>query len=78
MKKYRVEPRIYGKWLWFSGKLRYDVIERSERWEDPSYGNGCGDFVPCDTLIESHEYMIDAINHRNQLNKMEEGNHASD
>lgn len=53
----------------------YDVIEVSQRWCDPSYGNGGGDYRTFHELIKSHGNMIDATNHRDRLNKLEEGNY---
>lgn len=44
---YFIKPRMKKQWF-FKDKKVYDLFEEveGERWADPSYGNGGGDFIP--------------------------------
>lgn len=41
--KYYVRPRI-KKFLWCKPKIVYDLVMKYRYWDDPSYGNGGGDW----------------------------------
>lgn len=64
--EYIIKPRVKKQWF-RKDRVVYDLVLKSigERWCDPSYGNGGGDYIPfedeevihtCDTLVEAEGF----------------------
>lgn len=75
MKKYWVNVRHGKKFLFFDGCIVYDVMQKYEKWHDPTYGNGGGEWISCDRIIKTFDNTIDAIKFRDRMNALEEGNY---
>jgi len=69
---YSIKPRMKKRWFLNDIKV-YDLFEEieGERWSDPSYGNGGGDFIPfgITNKIYTFETYEDAEQFKKELEK---------
>lgn len=42
---YTVRPRVTKAFLWFEPLLMFELWQQREIWDDPTYGNGGGEWV---------------------------------
>lgn len=69
--RYKIEPRAVFNWWKTPTKLVYDIYREDEYYDDPSYGNGGGDWYKKWTRIATYDNVIDAICKRDTFNKLE-------
>jgi len=71
-KEYRIALRFKKRWV-LKDKKVYDVIVRQEgkRWDDPSYGNGGGDFIHFkeDKVVYSFDSYKEAEDYKTELER---------
>lgn len=65
---YEVVPAYQKRWF-REGRVVYNLIRNYRYWDDPSYGNGGGDYRDAKQVIHTFLVLQDAINAMNTLNK---------
>jgi hypothetical protein len=69
---YSIKPRMKKRWFTRDIKV-YDLIKYSkgERWNDPSYGNGMGNYIDYESedVIYSFDTLMEAESFKHELEK---------
>ena len=66
---YEVIPEYKKSWFRKDGVIVYKLIKNYQYWDDPSYGNGGGDYRDAQQLVHTFDLEQDAIDAKNALNK---------
>lgn len=65
--RYFIESRFEKKWWSQHVKVVWDLKENFEYWDDPSYGNGGGDYVKAVKTLHTFQTKEQAEHILNQL-----------
>ena len=72
MTTYEINPRVKKRWF-KENELVYDLIKYSEKeiWDDPSYGNGDGEFrkIKIETVVFSSKNIEEVITTKKNLER---------
>lgn len=66
--KYEVIPEYYKPWF-RKGRIVYKLFKTYKYWDDPTYGNGGGDYRDATVLVTTFDDEQEAIGAMNTLNK---------
>lgn len=72
MTTYEINPRVKKRWF-KENELVYDLIKYSEKeiWDDPSYGNGDGEFrkIKIETVVFSSKDIEQVITMKDNIQR---------
>ena len=66
---YEIIPEYQKRWF-REGRVVYKLIKNFQHWDDPSYGNGGGDYRDAKQLVHTFDLEQDAIDAKNALSKV--------